>query len=189
MTVGPTFSDPIARQLYAEIASIEEQHVTQYESIIDPSESWLEKWLLHEACEVYNYYSCYEQESNRRIKGIWERFVAYELGHLHYVAELVRGVERRDLDELLPATLPSPLEHSSQRKYVRDVLSREAALRAHGTQIVPPEEESPASIAYRERMNANGSPSEIVAAGYRWAPGTELTERGNGELRQIAGRP
>src|SRR5688572_19558059 len=37
MTVGPTFSDPLARQLYAEIASIEEQHVTQYESIIDPS--------------------------------------------------------------------------------------------------------------------------------------------------------
>jgi hypothetical protein len=35
MTVGPTFADPIARQLYAEIASIEEQHVTQYESIID----------------------------------------------------------------------------------------------------------------------------------------------------------
>ena len=28
------FADPLARQLYAEIASIEEQHVTQYESII-----------------------------------------------------------------------------------------------------------------------------------------------------------
>lgn len=32
------FADPIACQLYAEIASIEEQHVTQYESIIDPCE-------------------------------------------------------------------------------------------------------------------------------------------------------
>ena len=49
MTIGPMFADPLARQLYAEIASIEEQHVTQYESIIDPSETWLEKWLLHEA--------------------------------------------------------------------------------------------------------------------------------------------
>jgi hypothetical protein len=49
MTIGPMFSDPIARQLYSEIASIEEQHVTQYESIVDPSETWLEKWLLHEA--------------------------------------------------------------------------------------------------------------------------------------------
>lgn len=42
MTVRPMFSDPLARQLYAEVAAIEEQHVTQYESIIDPNESWLE---------------------------------------------------------------------------------------------------------------------------------------------------
>jgi ribonucleotide reductase beta subunit family protein with ferritin-like domain len=43
MNIGPLFADPVARQLYAEIASIEEQHVTQYESIIDPDETWLEK--------------------------------------------------------------------------------------------------------------------------------------------------
>lgn len=46
MNVGPLFSDPMARLLYAEIASIEEQHTTQYESIIDPTEGWLEKWVL-----------------------------------------------------------------------------------------------------------------------------------------------
>ncbi len=64
MTIGPMFADPLARQLYAEIASIEEQHVTQYESIIDPTETWLEKWVLHEANEVYNYFSCVEYEQN-----------------------------------------------------------------------------------------------------------------------------
>ncbi|HYE87260.1 MAG TPA: hypothetical protein VEA16_12955, partial [Vicinamibacterales bacterium] len=42
MNIGPIFTDPVARQLYAEIASVEEQHVTQYESIIDPTETWLE---------------------------------------------------------------------------------------------------------------------------------------------------
>src|SRR3954454_15243035 len=78
MNIGPMYSDPVARQLYAEIASIEEQHVTQYESIIDPEETWLEKWLMHEACEVYNYYSCLQYESNRRIKAIWQRFLEYE---------------------------------------------------------------------------------------------------------------
>jgi len=36
MNIGPMYADPVARQLYAEIASVEEQHVTQYESIIDP---------------------------------------------------------------------------------------------------------------------------------------------------------
>jgi hypothetical protein len=46
MTIGPLFADPIARQLYAEIASIEEQHVTQYESLIDPAERDNEGWAL-----------------------------------------------------------------------------------------------------------------------------------------------
>jgi hypothetical protein len=177
MTIGPMFADPVARQLYAEIASIEEQHVTQYESVIDPYETWLEKWVLHEACEVYNYYSCYMQEPNARVKQIWERFVSYELGQLHHVMELFKTVERRDPAEILPQELPDPLKFESQRKYVREVLATQVDLRAFGTQIVPKHEESPASIAYRTRMNQSGSPSEIVAAGYRYSPGTELAQR------------
>src|SRR3954470_6593409 len=105
MNIGPTYADPVARLLYAEIASIEEQHITQYESIIDPDETWLEKWLMHEACEVYNYYACVQQEKNPRIKAIWERFLDYELGHLHAVMELMREAEGRDPEELLPKSL------------------------------------------------------------------------------------
>src|SRR5690606_13175190 len=99
MVVGPTVSDPVGRQLYAEIASIEEQHVTQYESIIDARETWLEKWLLHEASEVYNYYSCVESEPNPKVRAIWERFLDYELGHLRYVADVLENIERRDASE------------------------------------------------------------------------------------------
>src|SRR5690606_15431576 len=106
MNIGPTFSDPVARELYAEIASIEEQHVTQYESLTDPNESWLEKWLLYEATEVYNYYSCAQSEPNPRVKKIWERFCDYELGHLHYVMDLMRSIEKRDPAELLPREIP-----------------------------------------------------------------------------------
>jgi hypothetical protein len=175
MTIGPMFADPIARQLYAEIASIEEQHVTQYESIIDPYETWLEKWLLHEAAEVYNYYSCLGQEKNPRVREIWERFVSYELGHLHLVMELFKTVEKRDPAEILPATLPEPIQYKSHRSYVRDVLAEQVSLRAFGTQIVGEKEDSPASIEYRNHLNSAGSPSQIVAAGYRWMPGTELT--------------
>src|SRR3954447_19880459 len=46
MNIGPLFADPLARQLYAEISSIEEQHVTQYGSLLDPTESHLERWML-----------------------------------------------------------------------------------------------------------------------------------------------
>ena len=176
MTVGPTFADPVARQLYAEIASIEEQHVTQYESIVDPTETWLEKWLMHELTEVYNYWSCSEQESNSRIKQIWTRCLDYELGHLHYVMDLMRQIEKRDPEALIPQTLPPPIRFESQREFVRTVLANEVDLRAKGAHLIPKEQEGPgdASVRYREALNSQGSPSEIVAAGYVYRLGTEL---------------
>lgn len=177
MNIGPTFSDPVARALYAEIASIEEQHVTQYGSIIDPNETWLEKWLLYEANEVYNYYSCVASETNPRIKAIWERFLDYELGHLNKVIELFKKYERRDPAEILPEILPDPIAFQSQREFVRKVLTEEINLRAKGSQYVPKEEESEISKAYRDYLNSTGSPTESVAANYRWHPGTELARR------------
>jgi len=177
MNIGPLFTDPLARQLYAEIASIEEQHVTQYESIIDPDQSWLEQWLMHEATEAYNYYSCVQQESNPRIKAIWERFLDYELGHFQAVCELLKQIEKRDPAEVLPPTLPEPIAFKSQRDFVRQTLLQEVDLRANGPNFVTPDEESPATLTYREQMNSEGSPSEAVADGYRWSPGTEVLRK------------
>ncbi|TFW09877.1 hypothetical protein E4K72_03795 [Oxalobacteraceae bacterium OM1] len=177
MNIGPQFADPVARQLYAEIASIEEQHVTQYESMLDPEESWLEQWLLHEANEVYNYYSCVQQETNPRVKAIWERFLDYELGHFHFVADLFKQYEKRDPAELLPGDLPEPIAFQSQRDFVRQTLAREVDLRAKGTQFVDKNQESQDSIDYRTHINSGGSPSETVAAGYIWTPGTELNRK------------
>lgn len=174
MHFGPTFSDPLARQLYAEIASIEEQHVTQYESIIDPGESWLEKWLLHEANEVYNYYGCLQQEKNPRIKGLWERFLDYELGHFHVVKSLFEKYERRDAAQVVPRFLPEPIPIHSQREFVRQVLAQEVDLRAKGPAFVGKNEEGQESLIYRGYLNDSGSPSEEIALGYRWNPGTEL---------------
>jgi rubrerythrin len=177
MNVGPTFADPVARQLYAEIASIEEQHVTQYESLLDPSQSLLELWLQHEAMEAYAYYSCVQGETNPRLKAIWERMLDYELGHLQMVIALFKKHEKRDPAELLPQSFPEPIKFESQREFVRATLAREVDLRRKSTAFVPLADESRASVEYRERLNADGSPSETVAAGYRWMPGTELATR------------
>lgn len=177
MNIGPLFSDPVARQLYAEIASIEEQHVTQYGSLVDPDESILEQMLLHEAMEAYNYYSCVQQETNPRIKAIWERFLDYELGHFHMVAELFKQYERRDPAEIITGPLAEPVTFASQREFVRKVLAQEVDMRTNGTQFVDKAQESPASIAYRDQLNSAGSPSETVAAGYVWTPGGEINRR------------
>jgi len=179
MNIGPGFADPVARQLYAEIASIEEQHVTQYESIIDPNESWIEKWLLHEATEVYTYWSCLQQESNPFIKKIWERFVDYEIGQLRFVEEIMQKVEGRDASALLPDELPDPIAFASQRDFVRQTLEAEVNLRASGTRFIDAaaEKADSPSARYRKQINSMGSPSETVAAGYVWVPGTELVRR------------
>jgi hypothetical protein len=162
--------------LYAEIASIEEQHVTQYECLADPDETWLEKWLMHEATEVYNYWSCLESESNPRIRAIWERFLEYELGHVRFVAQLFEEHERRDAAQVLPERLPEPIQYVSHREFVRETLRRELTLSAVGTEFVDREHESEETRAYREHMNSAGSPTQTVAAGYVWHPGTELTD-------------
>ena len=175
MNVGPMFADPVARLLYAEIASIEEQHVTQYECLVDPRETWLEKWLLHEANEAYNYWSCVESESNPRVKAIWERFLDYELGQLRFVAGLFENRERRDVAEVLPESLSEPIQYRSHRDFVRQVLREEVQFSAAGTEYVrSAEEESRETRTYRDQLNSEGSPSETIAAGYRWRPGSEL---------------
>ncbi len=182
MNVGPTFADPLARQLYAEIASIEEQHVTQYASLADPRETPLEKLLLHQATEVYNYWSCVQSEDNPEIKAIWERFLEYELGHFQHVAQLLKRYEKRDPEQIVPGRLPQPICYVSHRDYVRKVLLAEQNLSARDTQYVPRDQEAQRTIDYRDQLNSEGSPSDTVAADYRWHAGTELARLDGGEV-------
>ena len=177
MNIGPTFTDPVARMLYAEIASVEEQHVTQYESLMDPSESIMEKWLVHEAMEVYMYHSCAAQEPNPRIKAMWERFLDYELGHLNLACDLFKQIERREPAEVLGGALPDMVQMNSQRDFVRKVLAEETDLRTSGNHFVPKEQESPLSLEYRRHLNSEGIASDITSAGYDWMPGTELIRK------------
>jgi rubrerythrin len=174
MNIGPLFADPVARALYAEIAAVEAQHTTYYSSLIDPTMTLLEQWLLHEANEVYNYRNCVDQESNPRIKAIWERFLDYELGHLHFVRELFKEHEQRDPAEILEGPLPEAIRFESQRDFVRQVLSTEVDMQLEGTRFVPADQLGAASREYRQHLNSTGSPSEAVAAGYRWSPGGEI---------------
>ena len=59
MNISQWYKNDLGRKLYAEIGLIEEQHVTQYESLKDPNCTWLEQWVLHEYTEAYLYYSAY----------------------------------------------------------------------------------------------------------------------------------
>ena len=177
MTVGPQSPSMLGRLLYAEIASIEEQHVTQYESLLDPNESPLERWLLQELTTVYNYASCVKTESNPRIRAIWQRCLDNTLGHLHFAMEIFRQLDKRDPREIIPERLPETFSYTTNRDYVREVLKDEVHLRAVGEDIVDPSKvsESEATERYRAHINASGSPSSAAADGWQWRPGGELT--------------
>ncbi len=93
MNRGTDWIEPIARSLYAEIALIEEQHVTHYESLLDPLDSWLKQLVFHEYNEVYLYWSMLQNEEDRRIRAIWELHLDMEIGQLQSACDLLRRFE------------------------------------------------------------------------------------------------
>ena len=113
----------IGRRLYQEIAMVEEEHVTQYESLMDSNATWFEMLLWHEYCECYLYWSCYITETNPYVKALWEENFAIEISHLHKAAELLKKYERKDWEEVIPCgDFPAPISLHENVEYVRNVL-------------------------------------------------------------------
>ncbi len=111
------------RSLYEEIALVEEEHVTQYEDLMDPRSSWLEMLLWHEYSECYLYWSCYMTETDRCIRELWEQNFLIEVSHLHKAAELLKKYEGKDWQEVVgDGRFPEPLSLHENVDYVRSVL-------------------------------------------------------------------
>ena len=124
---------------------------------------------------MWNYQACAQQESDPALRGLWERFLDYELGHLQVAIRLFEDLERRDAAQVLgDGRLPPGIAFKSQRDFVRQVLAAEVGLRKDGTRFVPEDEESVASMTWRNQMNSAGVASQQVAEGYQWSPGGEL---------------
>ncbi len=123
MNQGAFYTSERGRKLYTEIAMIEEQHVTQYGSLIDTNVTMLECMLMHEYTECYLYYSCYMDETDKNVKKIWEEFFTYELAHLHKAAELLKKYEKKEWEEVIPGgEFPKLLKFSPNVEYIRKVL-------------------------------------------------------------------
>jgi hypothetical protein len=184
MNHGTDWVEPIARGLYAEIALIEEQHVTHYESLLDPLDSWIKQLVFHKYNEVYLYWSMLQQEQDPRIRAIWEQHLDMELGLLHQSCEALRRFEGIEPEELLPPALPdTPVTFEPNKDYVRDVLATQIDLRADGFSYVD-DSELPGnhrSRRYREIVNAGGNPSELVIDQDREAHGRDFRDETEGD--------
>lgn len=124
MNVANLYPTELGRKLFAETALIEEQHVTQYGSLIDTNCTWLENWLMHEYVEAYLYYSCYTDETNKNIKNIYYKLYLEECGHLQRVAELLLKYEGKPWQSVFPCggDFPKLLHFDENIDYIRNVI-------------------------------------------------------------------
>jgi rubrerythrin len=182
--VGNMYGSPELRELYAEISSVEEEHVTQYESLMDPTETWLEKWVLHEFTECADYFACYSTEVDPRIKQIWEMFLNFELEHLRIAGEMLKKYQGIEPQQIVGDTLPTPTTFEENKEYVRKVLFETVDRRLMPDGKFARISELPQdwpSYAYQNIYNANGSPSETVVTLRMNAAGHELVRVDSGK--------
>jgi rubrerythrin len=170
MNIGNIPEDPLARALYLEIAQVEEEHVTHYESILDPTLSWLTNLVLHEYNECWLYWSCMQTEVDNRIKALWELHLNMEIEHLRIATQMLRDVEGVEAESFLPAGgMPEPMTFETNKEYVRDVLDRTVMWTPYDAQFVPVTDLPPDHrfFEYQRTVNAGGSPGEEVISRHR----------------------
>ena len=175
---------------------IEEQHVTQYESLLDPLESWFQQEVFHQFNECYLYYSFMSQETDPRIKAMWELHLAMELEHLRLACLMMRTYEGVEPEEILPASLPEPTLFQENKDYVRQVLASQVDLRTMGTQFIPLDQLPKDSLYFEYQKAVNGGgfvPSEQVIEDYVAANGADYRHVTEGphpvkELQQPQGQ-
>ena len=160
MNIGQFYTSDLGRRLYAEIAMIEEQHVTQYESLMDPNLTWFECLLEHEYTECYLYYSMMLDETNEAIRKIWESHLEMEICHLHMAADLLKKYEKKEWQQVIPdGAFPETLKFNSQaaknREYIRNVLKGTVQNTAMKEDFVPVNTlpENYEFFAYNEAVN------------------------------------
>lgn len=176
MNVGNRPDDPIARGLYCEIAMIEEQHVTHYESIMDPTLSWLTHLVLHEYNECWLYWSFLQDEPDSRVRQLWELHLGMELEHLRLACEAMKAIEGRDPAEFLPAKgIANPMIFRENKAYVRQVLADQTNLSAWDSEFVPVTElpRDHRYFAYQATVNESLPPTEAIIDKHRKEKGDD----------------
>ena len=162
MNITNLANSEISRKLYEEIALVEEEHVTQYESLMDSSSTWLEMLLWHEYCECYLYWSCYLTETDPYVKALWEENLDIEIGHLLKACELLKKYEKKEWQEVIPdGTFPDAISLHENINYVRNILETTVQFTGHLEEYVNVNE-LPSDANFFQYQNIINSSVDIV---------------------------
>jgi rubrerythrin len=165
MNVANFHPSDLGRKLFSEIAMIEEQHVTGYGSLMDPSCTWLESWVMHEYTECYLYYSCYQDESDEYIKKIWLEHFEQELKHLKIASETLEKYEGRERGQLFAldgADFPSLIKLQENKAYIREVI-KSVRLTGYKEDMFPVDELDNSADFFKYQRQVNPSENQVAS--------------------------
>ena len=139
MNITGFYKNDLGRKLYQEIGMIEEEHVSQYESLKDPSATWLEDLLMHEYTECYLYYSCMMTECDLYIRKIWEECLMQEISHLHKAKELLEKYENKSWQQVIGGCgdFPDILVLGPNIDYIRHIIATTTGNTQKEEDVVP----------------------------------------------------
>ncbi len=161
MNLGAFYQNKMGRELYTEIAMVEEQHVSQYGSLIDPTCSMCEDMLMHEYIESYLYFSMLNDETDKNIKKIWEMLFQQELTHLHEALKMLRKYEKKDWSDVIPqGVYPELISFHSNKEYVRGILGKTVTLTADREKYVDVKKLADDSNFFKYNNKVNAKPEK-----------------------------
>jgi hypothetical protein len=131
-----------------------------------------------------------QDEPDAKIRALWELHLNMEIEHLRQACELMRKLDKKDPESILPKELPEPVRFESNRAYVREVLGTQVGLTTDGIDFTALAK-LPANHRYHDYQKAVHDdlavPSEQVIRDHVKAAGGEYREQPGGRhpVRQL----
>jgi hypothetical protein len=164
MNIGGFYNNKIGRNLYNEIAMIEEQHVSHYGSLLDVTCSPYEQLVMHEYNECYLYYSMYNDETNKSIKRVWEMCFEIEIAHLNHAVNMLNKYEQKDWQQVIrKGEFPELLKFSSNIEYVRKILRNSINITGDKEDYITVESLKPDCEFYKYQTTINDKLSSVAS--------------------------
>ena len=162
MNLANFYPNDYGRKLFSEIALIEEQHVSQYESLKDPTCTWLEGWVMHEYTEAYLYYSMMQDETDEYIKNIWEDHFNMEVAHFKLACDMLEKYEQKTYKDLLPKpAFPKLLKFGENKKYIREVIKNTVYLTSDQEDYIENTKLPKDALFFRHQKTLNSKTKDV----------------------------
>lgn len=187
MNQASFYQNNLGRQLFAEIASVEEQHTTLCGALRDTTCSWCEELLMNEYAECYLYHSLWLDETDKYVKRVWEQHFDDELVHLHKAAELLQRFDGKVWQQVLDkGEFPEPIRFGSNIEYIRNVLADTVNVTAHGEDYVEVTELPTDSKFFEYQSEVNVRDSDVASHN---VIGKYIADNGRDYRFQVAEHP